>query len=278
MKILPRLDLSGRTHVMGVLNVTPDSFSDGGSFFDKTKAVKRALAIAREGADIIDIGGESTRPGARGISAREELARVIPVILAVSKKTRIPISIDTMKAEVAEEAIRAGATIVNDVSGLKYDKDMASVVAKYGASVIIMHMKGTPRNMQLRPRYKDTVKDIVKDLKISIKMAKEVGVAGDKIIIDPGIGFGKTFEHNLEILNRLEEFTELKRPICVGTSRKSFIGKALGIKDPGGRLIGTIAASVIAIMKGASLIRVHDVKEAAQAALMTDSILRSGAN
>ena len=278
MKILPRFDLFERTCVMGVLNVTPDSFSDGGRFFDKTKAVKRALTIVREGADIIDIGGESTRPGAGGISAKKELARVIPVISAVSKKTRIPISIDTMKAEVAEEAIRAGATIVNDVSGLKYDKDMASVVARYGARLIIMHMKGTPRDMQLRPCYKDIVKDIIRDLKISIKMAEGAGVADQKIIIDPGIGFGKTFEHNLEILNRLEEFIELKRPICIGTSRKSFIGQALGVKDPGGRLIGTIAASVIAIMKGASLIRVHDVKEAVQAARMADSILRSGAN
>jgi len=278
MKKLPRLDLFEHTCVMGVLNVTPDSFSDGGRFFDKTKAVKRALTIVREGADIIDIGGESTRPGSGGISAKRELARVIPVISAVSKKTRIPISIDTMKAEVAEEAIRAGAAIVNDVSGLKYDKNMASVVARHGASLIIMHMKGTPGDMQLRPRYKDVVKDIIGDLKISLKMAESAGVADQKIIIDPGIGFGKTFEHNLEILNRLEEFIELKRPICIGASRKSFIGKALGIKDPGGRLIGTIAASVIAIMKGASLIRVHDVKEAVQAARMADSILRSGVN
>lgn len=278
MKILPRLDLSGHTFVMGVLNVTPDSFSDGGRFLDKAKAVQRALEIAREGADIIDIGGESTRPGAGPVSAREELTRVIPVILAVSKKTCVPISIDTMKAEVAEEAIRAGASIVNDVSGLKHDKNMASVAAKYGVRLIVMHMKGTPKDMQLKPRYKDVVKDVIKDLKISIKTARAAGVADEKIIVDPGIGFGKTFRHNLEILNRLEEFKELKRPICVGVSRKSFIGKTLGIKDPEGRLIGTIAASVIAIMKGAGLIRVHDVKEAAQAVRMADSILRPGAN
>lgn len=278
MKTLPKLDLSGHTRVMGVLNVTPDSFSDGGSFFDKAKAVKRALEMVREGADIVDIGGESTRPGAEGISAREELARVIPVILAVSKKTRVPVSVDTMKAEVAEEAIRAGAIIINDVSGLKYDKNMASIAAKYGVRLIVMHMKGTPRDMQLRPRYKDVVKDVIKDLKISIKMAEDAGVSGRNIIVDPGIGFGKTLEHNLEILGRLEEFAELKRPICVGTSRKSFIGKALGIKDPGGRLIGTIATSVIAIIKGAGLIRAHDVKEAVEAARMADSVLRSGAN
>jgi len=263
---------------MGILNVTPDSFSDGGHFPGKAKAVRRALEMIHLGADIIDVGGESTRPGAGSVSAREELARVIPVVSAISKKTRVPISIDTMKAEVAEEAIRAGAVIVNDVSGLKFDRDMATVVARRGVSVIIMHMRGTPANMQFEPRYKDVVKEIMGDLKLSLDIARIAGVADERIMIDPGVGFGKTFEHNLEILNRLEEFKKLKRPICIGTSRKSFIGKALGIKDPEERLIGTIATCVIAIMKGAGLIRVHDVKEAAQAVRMTDLVLRSGAN
>ncbi len=273
---MPRFDLPGRAYVMGILNVTPDSFSDGGCFFDRTKAVRHSLAMVRDGADIIDVGGESTRPGSCGISVREELRRVIPVIKALAKRFRVPISIDTMKSEVADEAIRAGATIVNDVSGLKYDNKMASVVAKHGASLIIMHIRGTPRDMQLNPRYKDAVRDIIRDLKLSFNKAVKAGVDSKKIMIDPGIGFGKTFRHNLEILNRLEEFKELKVPICIGTSRKSFIGRAIGVKDPGERVIGTVATCVIAVMKGARLIRVHDVKEAAQAVRMTESVLRSG--
>lgn len=276
MKILPRLDLTRRVYVMGILNVTPDSFSDGGRFFDGKKAVRHSLAMVADGADIIDVGGESTRPGSRGISASEELRRVIPVIKALAKRSRVPISIDTMKSEVADEAIRAGATIVNDVSGLKYDKKMASVAAKHDVSLIIMHMRGTPGNMQLNPRYKDAVRDIISDLKIAINKAMKAGVDSGKIMIDPGIGFGKTFRHNLEILNRLEEFKELKTPICIGTSRKSFIGRALGVEDPDERIIGTVATCVIAIMKGARLIRVHDVKEAAQAVRMAESVLKSG--
>lgn len=269
-----RLDSGARACVMGILNVTPDSFSDGGRFFDRARAVKRALAMIGEGADIIDVGGESTRPGAGETGTGEELARVIPVILAIAKRTDTPISIDTRKAEVAEEALKAGACIVNDVSGLNHDKNMAGVVARGGAWLIIMHMRGTPGSMQLRPRYKDVVKDIMRDLRLSINRAKAAGVADDKIIIDPGIGFGKTPEHNLEILNRLEEFKALKRPICIGTSRKSFIGKALGVKDPDERLTGTIATCVIAMMKGVEMVRVHDVKEASQAARMVHSVLK----
>lgn len=276
MKILPRLNLRTRTHVMGILNVTPDSFSDGGRFFDKAAAVKHALAMVTDGADIIDIGGESTRPGADELSAGEELARVVPVILAIAKRTGTPISIDTRKAKVAEEAIRAGACIVNDVSGLRRDKNMASVAARYGVPLIIMHMKGTPKDMQAQARYKDVVKDIVKDLSLSINKARAAGVKDNDIIVDPGIGFGKTFKHNIEILNRLDEFKVLKLPICIGTSRKSFIGKALGLKDPSQRLSGTIATCVMAIIKGANIIRVHDVKEAAQAARITDIVLKTG--
>ena len=223
-------------------------------------------------------GGEFVARGGGGVVAGVEFEDVAARSQVVEHGFEAVSLLGVAQAEVAEEAIRAGAAIVNDVSGLKYDRNMASVVARYGVSLIIMHMKGTPVDMQLSPCYKDVVKDIIRDLKISLKMAQGAGIADQKIIIDPGIGFGKTFEHNLEILSRLEEFRELKRPICIGASRKSFIGKALGIKDPGGRLIGTLAASVIAIMKGASLIRVHDVKEAVQAARMADSILRSGAN
>ncbi|MBU0605256.1 MAG: dihydropteroate synthase [Candidatus Omnitrophica bacterium] len=276
MNILSRLDLTRRACVMGILNVTPDSFSDGGRFFDSKKAVRHSLAMVNDGADIIDVGGESTRPGSRGISAGEELRRVIPVIKALAKRSRVPISIDTMKSEVADEAIRAGATIVNDVSGLKYDNKMASVAAKHDVSLIIMHMRGTPRNMQLSPRYRDTVRDIISDLRLAISKAVKAGVDSRKIVIDPGIGFGKTLRHNLEILNRLEEFKELKAPICIGTSRKSFIGRVLGVEDPGERIIGTVATCVIALMKGARLIRVHEVKEALQAVRMTESVLKSG--
>lgn len=263
---------------MGVLNVTPDSFSDGGSFFDKDRAVRRALEMARDGADIIDVGGESTRPGADEVSAEEEISRVIPVIRAISKKTDTPISVDTRKAEVAEAAIRSGARIINDVSGLRYDRDMASLAAKTGTLLIIMHMRLMPKNMQVRPRYNDVIGDITKELKLSIKTAEAAGVNDGNIVIDPGIGFGKTFEHNLTILKRLGEFKVLKLPICIGTSRKSFIGKALGLKVPGERLIGTIATSVIAIINGANIIRVHDVKEAVQAAQITDAVARAGAN
>jgi dihydropteroate synthase len=262
--------------VMGILNVTPDSFYDGGRYKGRAAAVDYALKMVDDGVDVIDVGGESTRPGSLRVSVEEELSRVIPVIRAIVRKSRIPVSIDTMKSEVAEEAIKSGASIVNDVSGLKHDRKMAFVVSALGAGVIIMHMRGTPEDMQVRPRYKDVVREMIKDLKISLKIARSAGVAENKIMIDPGIGFGKTFSHNLDILNRLEEFKELKKPICIGTSRKSFIGKALDIKDPSGRLIGTIATCVVAIMKGADLIRVHDVKEAVKASIMTDIILRAG--
>lgn len=273
-----RLDFSERTCVMGVLNVTPDSFSDGGRFFNRKTAIRRALEMARDGADIIDIGGESTRPGSRDVDAAEEIGRICPVIEAAAGRINIPISVDTRKARVAESAIKAGARIVNDVSGLKNDGKMASVVAKYKAALIVMHMKGTPRDMQESPVYRDVVADIIKSLEESLAIAKRAGVSEDKIIIDPGIGFGKTVGHNLEILNRLGEFKSLGRPICVGTSRKSFIGKVLDTPDTDQRLTGTLVTSAIAIMRGANLIRVHDVKEACRAARMADSILRLKAN
>ncbi|MDD5136020.1 MAG: dihydropteroate synthase [Candidatus Omnitrophica bacterium] len=260
---------------MGILNVTPDSFSDGGKYADRRRAVERAVAMAGEGAGIIDVGGESTRPGARAVSEAEETARVIPVIAAISKRVRIPISVDTRKAKVAEAAIRAGASVVNDVSGLKYDPAMAKVAAGYGAGVVVMHMKGTPADMQRSPRYGDLIREIKAALRDSIRIARAAGIDGNKIIIDPGIGFGKTVKHNLEILNRLDEFKDLGKPVCVGTSRKAFIGAVLDLPAEGDRLAGTIATCVIAIMNGADILRVHDVKEAAQAAAITGRILKT---
>jgi len=259
---------------MGVLNVTPDSFSDGGRFFDETKAVEHALAMERDGADILDIGGESTRPGADEVGIDEELSRVIPVIEKLSKRAGLPISIDTRKSKVAEEALKAGASIVNDISGLKFDPQMTPVVSESGSAVILTHSKGDPQTMQLNPVYKNLIGEILEALKEAIAMAKDAGINKDKIIIDPGIGFGKTVEHNLEILRRLDELKVLGRPICVGASRKSFIGKILGIEHSDERLAGTLAASVIAIAKGANIIRVHDVKEMVRASRVADSILR----
>lgn len=258
---------------MGVLNVTPDSFSDGNNFFDMEKAVLRGVEMAAEGADAIDVGGESTRPGADEVDADEELRRVIPVIKALSGKIDIPISVDTRKSKIAEEAVKAGASVINDISGLRYDKAMAKVAAKYSADIIIMHSKGEPRTMQVNPAYKNLIKEMIDFFKESIAVAKGAGVRDDDIIIDPGIGFGKTVEHNLEILNRLDEFKVLHKPICVGTSRKSFIGKILGIDDPEDRLAGSLASSTAAIMNGADILRVHDVKATVQAARVADSIL-----
>lgn len=278
MRRLPLFHKSNRTYIMGVLNVTPDSFYDGGRFIGKPQAIRRAIELQRQGADIIDIGGESTRPGSDSVSLDEELSRVIPVVKEVSKRTNALISVDTSKSEVAYEAIRAGADIINDVSGLNRDNNMASVVAKANAGVILMHMAGSPKDMQKRPRYKDVVKDIKADLKVSIHLARAAGIADRQIIVDPGIGFGKTVNHNLVILNRLNEFASLGYPICVGTSRKSFIKKILGDAYRDERLIGTIATCVAAMLKGARIIRVHDAREISSAARMIDSIKRSGDN
>lgn len=271
-RLLPEIGF--KTLIMGVLNVTPDSFYDKGRFFDKKKAVSHALAMVSDGADIIDIGGESTRPGAKEVGASEEMDRVIPVIEAVAGRIKKPVSIDTRKAVVAGAALKAGACIVNDVSALRHDPSMAGVAAKFGAAVILMHMKGTPETMQAAPRYKDVIKEIAAYLKESANLAARAGVKKDNIIVDPGIGFGKTLEHNLEILRRLKDFKILGHPVCIGTSRKSFIGRILGSDDPEDRLAGTIAACAAAIMNGADILRVHDVKEAAEAARITDSIMK----
>ncbi|MDO8535726.1 MAG: dihydropteroate synthase [Candidatus Omnitrophota bacterium] len=268
-----QLPYSDRTYIMGVLNVTPDSFYDKGRFFDQKKAVKHALDMERDGADIIDVGGESTRPGAIDVGVDEELRRVVPVIRAISKKVEAAISIDTRKAKVADAALKAGASIVNDVSALMEDPGMAGVVAKHRAKVILMHMKGKPKNMQTDPRYINTVKDIARSLKRSIALAKRAGIKHDKIIIDPGIGFGKTVEHNLEILRALKFFKELGYPLCVGTSRKYFIGKIIGSKDPKDRLAGSLATAAVAAMNGANIIRAHDVGPTRQVLKIVDTIM-----
>ena len=267
------LRLKERTHIMGVLNRTPDSFSDGGKFMDDDEAIRHVKKMVTDGADIIDIGGESTRPGSGSASLQEELERTIPIVKRISKEIGIPISIDTSKHEVAACAMREGATIVNDITGLKRDPKMADVISKSGASVCVMHIKGAPRDMQDDPTYQDLMREIIDSLGESISIALRSGISGDKIIVDPGIGFGKTLEHNLAILNRLAELKALGKPILIGTSRKSFIGKLLN-KDIESRLMGTAATSALAIMNGANIIRVHDVKEMVEVAKMTDAVKR----
>ena len=268
------VDFSRKTYVMGILNVTPDSFSDGGLFFHKQRAVEQALRMVKEGADIIDIGGESTRPGADPVSVKEEIKRVVPVISALAEKVRVPISIDTCKAQVADEAVSAGASIINDISGLRYDKGMAGVAAHHKVPVVIMHIKGTPGNMQKNPVYKALIPEIMDYLRGGIDIALNAGVSDDMMIIDPGIGFGKTVWHNLEIINRLDEFKGFEKPVLLGPSRKSFIGKLLGNLPVTDRLEGTAAAIAIGISKGANIIRVHDIKEMSRVAKIADEISR----
>lgn len=248
-----------RTYIMGIVNVTPDSFFDGGRYNSTQKAIDHAFRLIDEGADIIDIGGESTRPGAQPVSLEEELKRVIPVIEGIAKKTKIPISIDTYKSEVAEQAIKSGATIINDISGLRFDPKMAEVASKYEVAVVIMHIKGTPKDMQNNPHYNALVPEIIEYIRESIIIAKKAGVDEKKIIIDPGIGFGKLPQHNLEIIKNLSAFCQLQKPILIGVSRKSFIGKILDDAPPSERLEGTAAAVVASIINGANIVRVHDV-------------------
>ncbi|MBI5631962.1 MAG: dihydropteroate synthase [Nitrospirae bacterium] len=268
------LDLSMKTHVMGILNVTPDSFSDGGLHFDASAAVEQGLRMVSDGADILDIGGESTRPGSEPVSVEEELRRTIPVIKALAKKVAVPVSIDTYKAEVARQAIAAGASIVNDISGLRFDPEMPKVIAHEKVPVVIMHIKGRPKEMQQDPRYEDLIPEITDYFRISIRLAKKFGIPDDLMILDPGIGFGKTFDHNLEILNKLDQLALLEKPLLVGPSRKAFLGKILGNVPASDRLEGTAAAVAVSIMKGANIIRVHDVKEMARVAKVVDAIRR----
>jgi dihydropteroate synthase len=269
------LHLGGRTHLMGVLNVTPDSFSDGGMFADPGLAVEHARAMAAQGADIIDIGGESTRPGAEPLSDEEELRRIIPVIERVAAETGIPVSVDTYKANVAARALAAGASIVNDISGLRFSPDMARVVADHGAAVVIMHIKGTPRDMQANPVYEDLLGEIIEYLAGGVETALRAGVPRDRILVDPGIGFGKTVEHNLTIIARLDELRVLGCPVVLGTSRKRFIGAVLDAPDPKERREGTAATVALGIERGAHIVRVHDVAEMAKVARMTDAIVKN---
>jgi dihydropteroate synthase len=268
------LDFSQRTYIMGILNVTPDSFSDGGRFFDPASAIDRGIQMAEDGADIIDIGGESTRPGAEPLAIEEELRRTIPIIEKLSKEINIPISIDTYKSEVARRAINAGASMVNDISGLRFDPGLPKVISEYKVPVVIMHIKGTPKDMQKNPIYEALIPEIIDYFRESVRSATERGIPEDKIIIDPGIGFGKTFEHNLDIIHHLDEITLLEKPVLIGPSRKAFIGKILGEVPPVERLEGTAAAVAISIMKGANIVRVHDVKEMAKVARVADAIKR----
>jgi len=271
-----KLSLGARSRIMAVVNLTPDSFSGDGLYpkFRKEYIIKYVENMVRDGADIIDIGAESSRPGASKISLEEELSRAIPLIKILAKKIKIPISIDTYKPEVARQALDNGAVMVNDITGLS-DAKMAKLVAQYKAAVVIMHMKGKPKNMQLNPQYQDVAAEIIDFLDKAIKKAVTLGVEEGKIIIDPGIGFGKALEHNLEILKRLAEFKVLGRPILIGTSRKSFIGKILDLK-PQERIFGTVSSCVLAAGKGAHILRVHDVREVRQALDIFDSINNRG--
>ncbi|MFA0781891.1 dihydropteroate synthase [Fervidibacter sacchari] len=264
--------LGQRTIVMGILNVTPDSFS-GDGVVDTDAAVARAWKFVEEGADILDIGGESTRPGSQPVPADEEMRRVLPVIeRLMAQNFPLPISVDTYKPEVAKRALETGACIVNDIYGLR-QTGMLELVADFQPAVVIMHMQGTPQTMQLNPTYTDCVREIRDFLREQAEKAIAVGLPKEKIIVDPGIGFGKTVEHNLEILRRLSEIKALGYPVLIGTSRKSFIGKVLGIEVPAERVWGTAATVAIAIANGADIVRVHDVREMVQVARMTDAVL-----
>jgi len=260
-----------RTVIMGILNVTPDSFSDGGLYADAADPIAHGVMMVEEGADVIDVGGESTRPGAEPVSAEEEMRRVVWVIETLARETQVPISVDTYKPEVAHAALSAGASIINDITGLA-DERMRTLAAERKAPVIIMHMQGTPRSMQENPVYDDVVSEIMAFMRERIASAVEAGLPREYIILDPGIGFGKTAEHNLEIIRKLGDFKSLGLPILIGTSRKAFIGKALGGVPPTERIFGTAATVAVGIMNGANIIRVHDVKEMSQVARMTDAV------
>lgn len=270
--------------IVGILNVTPDSFSDGGKFFNTDDAVKHAEKLISEGADIIDVGGESSKPGSTPISEDEEIKRIIPVIVEIKKRfPKIPVSVDTYKSDVAARAIDEGAEIVNDIYGMRWqdkrngESKMADVVAAKKVSVIIMHMLGTPQDMQKNPKYKDVVSDIYDFFKERIKFAKLKGIKENKIILDPGIGFGKTLKHNILILRNLSKFKKLKLPIMVGPSRKSFIGGLLNV-GPAERLEGTIAASIVSILNGAHYLRVHDVLSVKRAITVFEAINQKKCN
>lgn len=263
-----------RIWLMGVLNVTPDSFYDGGRFFDKGKAISRALELAAQGIDILDIGGESSRPGSEPIPAEEELKRVLPVIKSIRPRVKCLLSIDTTKAIVAKAALEEGVEIINDISALRADPEMSQIVARSQAGVILMHMKGTPKTMQLNPHYQDVISEINSFFQERMTAAQEKGIKAEQIILDPGIGFGKRFEDNLRLINELDAFLSFGRPLLVGISRKSFIGQILNL-PPEERLEGTIASAIISFLRGASILRVHDPVAINRAITVAKAILSS---
>ena len=267
--------LGGRTLLMGVLNVTPDSFSDGGLYFNREKAIAHGLRMVEEGADLLDIGGESTRPGSKPLGLEEELRRIIPVIESLAKEIDVPISIDTYKSAVAQKAIEAGAEIINDISGLHFDPGLAQVAAKGNIPLVLMHIRGTPETMQKDVHYDSLFSEVLQYLKDSIQKAESAGLDPEQIIIDPGIGFGKTLEDNLLIIKNLSEFRVLGKPILFGTSRKTFIGKILNA-DVEDRLEGTLSSIAIGVLNGAHIIRCHDVLQAKKTIAIADAIRQTG--
>ncbi len=270
------LVLGERTLIMGVLNVTPDSFSDGGRFLDPDRAVAHALQMQRAGADLIDLGGESARPGATGISLEEELRRVVPVLRGLKRRLRVPLSIDTTKSAVAEAALKLGAQMINDISGLRADPHLARVARRYHVPLALMHIHGTPRTMQQLPPAKNILREVKKGLRWSVNHALQAGLRRSQLLIDPGIGFGKTVLQNYELIYHLDRLQAFKLPILIGPSRKSFIGKVLGAPSDD-RLFGTAAAVTAAIRAGAHIVRVHDVPEMLHVARIADTLLRTAA-
>jgi len=265
------LDVSRHGLIMGVLNVTPDSFSDGGERYDAVKAIAAGVAMVKSGAHILDIGGESSRPGATPVSEDEELARVLPVVRGLREETDAPISIDTYKSNVARAALNAGADIVNDISALRFDPAMAAMIAAEKVPVVLMHMQGTPRTMQREPKYDDVVREVRDFLAAQLYTAMDAGIAQGMIVIDPGIGFGKTLQHNLQLLRGLPMIAALGQPVLVGTSRKAFIGRILNA-EPLDRVEGSLATAVASVLAGANIIRAHDVAETAKAVKIADAI------
>ena len=267
-----RWNLTGQTKLMGIVNVTPDSFSDGGQFDSVTAAVEHALRLAEQGADILDVGGESTRPGAAPVPLEEELRRVVPVVRELARQTRVPISIDTYKAEVARQCLEAGAVIVNDISGLTFDTDMPRVCRESSCGVIVMHIQGTPQTMQLEPKYDDVVADVCRHFSQRLDALEASGIASERIVLDPGIGFGKSAEHNLQLLSHIAELHELGRPVLIGHSRKRFLKKLLG-RDVEERHAGTLGVSIALASQGTEILRVHDVQATRDALLAWQTVL-----
>jgi len=262
-----------RPLIMGIINITPDSFSDGGRCFDRRDAIDQARALAAAGADILDIGGESTRPFAEPVPLEEELRRVLPVIRAIAGELATPISIDTYKARVADAALQAGASMINDISALRFDPEMAPLAARAGAPVALMHMHGTPRDMQRHPHYEDLMGEIKAFLRERRDFALSQGIPQELIVLDPGIGFGKTFQHNLEIINNLDAFLDLGCPVLIGPSRKAFIGHLLNLPNGEVRDVGTLAAIAISALKGARIVRTHNAAYARQFLTVMEAIL-----